>query len=226
MGCGISKEIHEQLMLEKDTEIQRLQDELEKTKDGSENYRRKSMAQLETNENQKQELNALSAELTAARSKLEATETELEGLQAQYQTEVAALASAKDELQRAIHLSKQAITCLHEQADDDGEPIAPLPEVAAVIHEEDATIPGDLKDTIRSVQDSVTEMKLMQKQIDLAQRKVNEYYKKIQAHEELILNQKKQILIVENRNEKLRNSDPNKRLLKRRNSTSSHKVDE
>ena len=62
----------------------------------------------------------------------------------------------------------------------------------------------------------------MQKQIDLAQRKVNEYWKRIQAHEALILAQKKQMLTIENKNEKLRNSDPNKRVMKRRNSTSSH----
>lgn len=200
-------------------EIERLRSELERAKEQAEEQQKDSMR---AQANAQQESDALGAELADARGKLERTEDELAGLQTQYHTEVAALGSAKTELQRAIKLSSQAISCLHEQTDDDGG-VRPPPEITAVIEEQDTSIPPDLQESIRSVQNSVTEIKIMQKQIDLAQRKVNEYWKRIQAHEELILTQKKQILVVENRNEKLLNSDPNKRLIKRRNSTSSHK---
>lgn len=231
MGCGVSKSIHEQIVSEKEEEIERLERELQKAQEENGAQKRQSAADLQMKEDEaeanREEAKALNAELNSARAQLNNTESELKDLQNQYKVEVAALTSAKDELQRAIKLSKQAISCLHDQADDTGKVNAELPEeVSAVIQEKDPNIPTDLKDTIRSVQDSVVEMKQMQKQIDLAQRKVNEYWQKIQTHEELILSQKRQILIVENQNEKLKCTDPLKRALKRRNSSTSHKSDD
>ena len=65
------------------------------------------------------------------------------------------MASAKTELERAIKLSKEAVATLHCQTDDELELEEPTPEVAAVIDAKDASIPHDLKETVRSVQDSV-----------------------------------------------------------------------
>jgi hypothetical protein len=236
MGCAVSKSVHVNIVGEKDAEIAQLEAKLRAAQDGeqtAEARRRASQSQLElteteknkhmsTNEEQQAIIDAMTIELAEATSKLGTTSSDLTALREQYDNETSALASAKRELERAIKLSKEAVATLHCQTDDELELEAPTPEVAAVIDAKDTSIPHDLKETVRSVQDSVTEMKIMQKQIDLAQRKVNEYWKRIQAHEALILSQKKQILTIKNKNEKLRHSDPNKRAMKRRNSTSSH----
>lgn len=236
MGCTVSKGVHESIVGQKDAEIAQLEAELRAAQNGeqtAEKKRRASQSQLEqseaertrhlsTSEDQQATIDAMTVELAEATSKLGTTSSELTALREQYDNETCALTSAKSELERAIKLSKEAVATLHCQTDDELELEKPTPEVAAVIDARDASIPHDLKETVRSVLDSVTEMKIMQKQIDLAQRKVNEYWKRIQAHEALILAQKKQMLTIENKNEKLRNSDPNKRVMKRRNSTSSH----
>ena len=73
----------------------------------------------------------------------------------QYDNETCALTSAKSELERAIKLSKEAVATLHCQTDDELELEKPTPEVAAVIDARDASIPHDLKETVRSVLDSV-----------------------------------------------------------------------
>jgi hypothetical protein len=79
----------------------------------------------------------------------------------------------------------------------------------------DNAIPVELRDALAQVQGRLS---AMLEQLSLAHTTVAAQERTLEANKELILTQKKQILTVENRNEKLRHEDPIKRLLKQRRS--------
>jgi len=196
-----------------------------------------------------EQLGLTAQELEKERNQMSDTDRELEEFKQNHKDEVKKMNADQAELQQMLDLSAKAISDLNSQVVEgvqakeeviqdlvqehaktrqevevlrkeemEKKEMEAILSVAAALNLDDN--PESMKSAITKVQDTVTEMKVLREQIDRAQRKVAEYWQKIQGHEQLILNQKKQILTVENKNEKLLMQDPNMRLLKRRNQTS------
>eukprot|EP00040_Diaphanoeca_grandis_P001203 m.17747 g.17747 ORF g.17747 m.17747 type:complete len:281 (+) comp11658_c0_seq1:236-1078(+) len=226
----------------KEEEAQQLDLQLTQTQQSNEEFSKHTTEQAEY-------LAEIQLELDTYRNQLTDTTSELEGMHTAHQEEVVRMVASQAELQKMLDVSAKAISSLNQQMVEEvtakeeivqelvqeqvktrqqiedlrkeelarKEATAAVDVQAAISEEQN---PEAMKHAITGVQDTVTEMKVLREQIDRAQRKVAEYWQKIQSHEQLILNQKKQILTVENKNEKLLMQDPNMRLLKRRNQTS------
>jgi len=97
----------------------------------------------------------------------------------------------KEEIEQA----KQAVP-LHPDVDEDTH--------HALTSQPDTILPEDLQMAVQAFQQSMRDIQKMQSAVQHSQTKVTEYWQKVQAQENELMDQRKQILQVENQNEQLK----------------------
>lgn len=161
------------------------------------------------------------AELTAARSKEAEMTSDLEAWREAHAAEAAksaALEVAQQELEHKMEVAGKALkhvvdyplakeeieqakqsVPLHPDVDDDTH------HALTLTAETDATIlPEDLQTAVQAFQQSMRDIEKMKAAVQHSQAKVTEYWQKVQAQENELMNQRVQILTVENQNEELK----------------------
>jgi len=224
---------------QKDAEIAELRDQLEqKERSIQEQERiieadREEQAQLQRTQSElldvKEQYEAQIAETAAQIQSAADAHAELESsladLQSQYEDEKANHEQDKAELNHTIELAQQAFQALPAYAKQieenlDLTTVKPMsPDINEEVHNaitqrDNSILPEGINDAIGQFQDNMRNLKAMQAAVAQSQDKVTEYWKKVQAHEALLLEQKRHILSIENKNEQLKMNKATKKMQK------------
>jgi len=161
---------------------------------------------------------ASAAELAAAFEKEQTMLAELQALQSAHAAEQARTATLEEQRQALEHTIEVAGKALKHVVDyplekdeiERAKLAVPLhPEVDEDTHhvltnQEDTILSEDLQTAVQAFQQSMRDIQKMQSAVQHSQTKVTEYWQKVQAQENELMDQRKQILQVENQNEQLK----------------------
>eukprot|EP00041_Stephanoeca_diplocostata_P026735 m.726245 g.726245 ORF g.726245 m.726245 type:complete len:216 (-) comp23028_c0_seq68:410-1057(-) len=206
MGAGVSKKVHEEVVFEKDTKIENLETDLNHT------INDKKSIELKRHESERnvKTLRERLHRLEHVQGELQQTSSERDGLLAELQQE----RHASRCMQQGFDAIAKALDSLKPVHDGDGL-VIPEMDLDA---DESLNVPSDVLRAMRSTQVLLSDLQL---QVNGHRSKGAMLTAKVKELEEVILQQKKKILVVENRNEKLKSEDPVRRMetMKRKAST-------
>jgi len=185
---------------------------------------------LDVKEQYEAQIAETAAQIQSAADAQAGLEASLADLQSQYEDEKAKHEQDKAELNHTIDLAQQAFQALPAYAQQieenlDLTAIQPMsPDIDAEVHtaitqRDNSILPDGINDAIGQFQDNMRNLKSMQAAVAQSQDKVTEYWKKVQAHEALLLEQKRHILSIENKNEQLKMNKATKKMQSSRRGT-------
>eukprot|EP00039_Didymoeca_costata_P030042 m.27667 g.27667 ORF g.27667 m.27667 type:complete len:258 (-) comp7919_c0_seq1:84-857(-) len=227
MGCGVSKQVHQEEIETREAEIARLNQVLQERDNEI-----SGMVPREELEAVRSQAEEQLAEGDAER------ERELQNAQLYHNQEIAKIEEAveaerleRQELEKKIeilsktlHVTSGALRHVSEYPVDEHEleeaktKPPPIPDVDTDIHKaivnDESILPTDIQEAVTVVQENMREIENMKAAVKMSQDKVAEYWKRVVEHETALIELKKRMLIVENQNEqlKLKATSPRRRL--------------